>query len=353
MAAGNSRRRKERNRNVMILSIICLIIVIAIIGVALSMVNKKSGSKENSTTVSQSQTREDIKENITPEPTKTAAKTKAPTPTATPEPTPEVKASVAPDNVYSNYAYMERVSDGKVMFDKNGSAQMYPASMTKVMTALITIESLPDLDEQITITSDMIDPFYEQEASMAGFTAGENVTVRDILYGILLPSGADACAAAATRVAGSEAAFVELMNQKAEQLGLTGTHFSNCSGLHAQDHYMTCTDMAKLFEAALQNPVFKKIITAHDHTCAADEYNPEGLYFHSTMLTYLSSDTLANGAVIQGGKTGTTDEAGYCLASFATYKGETYVLVTSGAPFDDTGEHYNVADACTIYGALG
>ncbi len=187
---------------------------------------------------------------------------------------------------------------------------------------------------------------------MAGFCEGETVTVRDLLYGILLPSGADACAAISMRVAGSEESFVNLMNQKAAELGLTGTHFSNCTGLHSEDHYMTCKDMALLFETAIQNPTFKEIITAHDYTCPADDYYPEGLYFSSTMFKSLTSENLSNGAVIMGGKTGTTDEAGYCLTSFAQYNNEIYILVTSGAMMDDTGEHYNIADACSIYGAL-
>lgn len=339
----SSRRKKKKKANmIVVLAVICLAIIVAIIGILVSA-KSSDGSAASSSAVSRTVS-------ISVSNTSEEPYTEQPTPTA--EPTPYVSCDISAESIISNYAYMIRVSDGQVMVDKNADSMMYPASMTKVMTALIAIENLPDLDEQITITSDMVYPFYEQEASMAGFCEGEIVTVRDLLYGILLPSGADACAAISTRVAGTESAFVDLMNQKAAELGFTGTHFSNCTGLHSEDHYMTCRDMAKLFEAAIQNHTFKEIITAHDYTCPADDYYPEGLYFSSTMFKSLTSDTLSNGAVIMGGKTGTTDEAGYCLTSFAQYNNEIYILVTSGAMMDDTGEHYNIADACSIYGAL-
>ena len=338
----SSRRKKKKANIIVVLAVICLAIIVAIIGIFVSM--KQGGNNESGSEVS-----EESSLLVT-----SSMSDEAPTvqPTLTAEPTPYVTCDISADSIISNYAYMIRLSDSQVMLDKNADSMMYPASMTKVMTALIAIENLPNLDEQITITSDMVYPFYEQEASMAGFCEGETVTVRDLLYGVLLPSGADACAAISTRVAGSESAFVDLMNQKAAELGLSGTHFSNCTGLHSEDHYMTCRDMAKLFETAIQNPTFEEIITAHDYTCPADDYYPEGLYFSSTMFKSLTSDTLSNGAVIMGGKTGTTDEAGYCLTSFARYSNETYILVTSGAMMDDTGEHYNIADACSIYGAL-
>ncbi len=344
----SSRRKKKKKANmIVVLAVICLAIIVAIIGILVSA-KSSDGSAASSDAASSSAVSRTV--SISVSNTSEEPYTEQPTPTA--EPTPYVSCDISAESIISNYAYMIRVSDGQVMVDKNADSMMYPASMTKVMTALIAIENLPDLDEQITITSDMVYPFYEQEASMAGFCEGEIVTVRDLLYGILLPSGADACAAISTRVAGTESAFVDLMNQKAAELGLTGTHFSNCTGLHSEDHYMTCRDMAKLFEAAIQNPTFKEIITAHDYTCPADDYYPEGLYFSSTMFKSLTSDTLSNGAVIMGGKTGTTDEAGYCLTSFAQYNNEIYILVTSGAMMDDTGEHYNIADACSIYGAL-
>ena len=126
-----------------------------------------------------------------------------PVPTDTPAPTPE-PLEISTEGLHSDYALLLRLRDDAVLMDKAGTEQMYPASMTKIMTALLAIENLPNLDEQITVTAEEINPAYELGASMAGFNAGETVTVRDLLYGVLLPSGAEACAALADRVAGSE-----------------------------------------------------------------------------------------------------------------------------------------------------
>ena len=158
--------------------------------------------------------------------------------------------------------------------------------------------------------------------------------------------------ALAVRIAGSEEAFAEVMNQRAAQMGLTGTHFTNASGLHDPNHFSTCRDMALLLQNALQNEVFYNVITAPEYRCAPNEFHEEGLYMQSTMFKYMESNVCGNGAVIMGGKTGTTNEAGYCLASFAIYDGERYIMVTAMGPFNEEGIHVNITDAVTAYGML-
>ena len=116
---------------------------------------------------------------------------------------------------------------------------MYPASMTKIMTAILSIENLDNLDQEIAITNDMVADLYVQDAMQAGFQPNETVRAIDLLYGVMLPSGAECCVALADTVAGSVSDFVTLMNEKAEKLGMTGTHFSSISGLHREDHYST------------------------------------------------------------------------------------------------------------------
>lgn len=277
------------------------------------------------------------------------------TPEVTEEPLPTV-TPISPDAIKSIYGYMVRPEDGAVILDKSSTEKMYPASMTKVMTILVAIENLPDLDEKLQITTDVVASLLEQHSSMAGFAEGEWVSVRDLLYGALLSSGGEACVTLANRVAGSEAAFAELMNQKAEELGLTGTHFTNTTGLHNDDHYSTCVDIAKLFEAALQNELFYEVITTESYRCEPTDYHPEGLELHSTMFESLANvatnATMANGAVIEGGKTGTTDEGGNCLVSFAEYKGHIYILVTGLGQFNNEGRMYNIEDAVTAYSSL-
>ena len=271
------------------------------------------------------------------------------TPTPTPEPTPQV---ISGDSLYSSNAIMVRRNDGAVLLDKASQERIYPASMTKIMTAIVAIENLQDLEEQITVTAEQINPLYEQGASLAGFSAGETVTVRDLLYGVLLPSGAEACVAIADRVAGSEQAFVELMNQKAQDLSLTNTHFVTDSGLHDENHYTTCADMAVILNYALQNETFRSVFTAHEYTCTPTEYHPEGLYMENTMFQNLESDTLSNGGIIEGGKTGFTDEAQLCLASLASVYDQEYILVTAHAEGNHYTEPYHVLDAVNAYSQI-
>lgn len=159
--------------------------------------------------------------------------------------------------INSSYAVLMQAGTGKVIGDINGDTQMYPASMTKIMTTIVAIENLSDLDQQITLTNDMVADLYAQDATQAGFQPGETAPAIDYLYGVMLPSGAECCRALAVTIAGSEDAFVDLMNQKAEKLGLDNTHFCNTTGLHADNHYSTAKDIATLLlRKFIINPEF-------------------------------------------------------------------------------------------------
>lgn len=163
------------------------------------------------------------------------------------------------------------------MMNLGGDERIYPASMTKIMTALLTIENLPDLNETITVPEDIFEELTAQDASVAGFNPYEQPTVRDLLYGVLLPSGADACETLARAVGGSEEGFVAMMNQKAEELGLTNTHFENCTGLHNDNHYSTCRDIAVLMSECLKSDTFREIVTREVYTTEATASHPEEL----------------------------------------------------------------------------
>ena len=231
----------------------------------------------------------------------------------------------------------------------NGEQQMYPASMTKIMTAILSIENLDNLDQEITITNDMVADLYVQDAMQAGFQPNETVRAIDLLYGVMLPSGAECCVALADTVAGSVSDFVTLMNEKAEKLGMTGTHFSSISGLHREDHYSTARDIALLLRYAIKNSTFRKIIESPYYSTPGTNIHPEGITFYSTMFKNLSDPSVTGGEIL-GGKTGYTNVAGHCLASFAEIDGMEYILVTGGAA--GTGiPHIN--DAVTIYNRLG
>ncbi|MBR3350359.1 MAG: D-alanyl-D-alanine carboxypeptidase, partial [Solobacterium sp.] len=139
----------------------------------------------------------------------------------------------------SDYIYVEDIESGQVLTEKNSEQKMYPASMTKMLTVIVALEHLNDMDEIIEITEQMTEGLIEQEASLAGFGAGDRVTVRDLLYGTALPSGADAANGLAFTVAGSIKNYVALMNEKAQEIGMANSHFANCTGLHEDDHYTT------------------------------------------------------------------------------------------------------------------
>ena len=251
--------------------------------------------------------------------------------------------------INSPYAVLMQVRGGRVIGEINGEQQMYPASMTKIMTTIVAIENLKDLDQEITLTNEMFAGLYEQDATQAGFQPGETVRAIDLLYGVMLPSGAECCIALADTISGSEADFVALMNEKAAKLGMSGTNFCDTTGLHDANHYSTAKDIAVLLKYALRNDTFREIIESPYHSTPATNIHPDGITFYSTMFKNLS-DTVVTDGQIMGGKTGYTGEAGHCLASFAEIDGTEYILVTGGA--SGTGiPHIN--DALTVYNRLG
>lgn len=251
--------------------------------------------------------------------------------------------------INSSYAVLMQAKNGRILGSINGEEPMYPASMTKIMTAIVAIENLSDLSQEITLTNEMVADLYAQDAMQAGFQPGESVRAIDLLYGVLLPSGAECCVALADTVAGSTSAFVDLMNVKAEKIGMSGTHFCDTTGLHDPNHYSTAKDIALLMKYALKNDTFREIIESPWHSTPGTNIHPDGITFYSTMLKNLS-DTMVIDGKIMGGKTGYTDVAGHCLASFAEIDGIEYILVTAGAPGTGTP---HIDDAVKIYNRLG
>lgn len=250
----------------------------------------------------------------------------------------------------SNVVLMD-VKSGAVIGDLNGKEQIYPASMTKIMTAIVALEAFSDLDHEITLSENIFYALDGQDATQAGFQPGESVRVRDLVYGVMLPSGAECCLALADEASGSEEAFVEKMNKKAKSIGMKDTNFMDCTGLHDPEHYSTAYDIALLLKYALHNDTFREVAESHFHSTPATNVHPDGITYYSTMFKNMS-DTSVTGGEILGGKTGYTSEAGHCLASFAQIYGREYILVTAGAAADATGVPH-ILDAKTIYNRLG
>lgn len=255
------------------------------------------------------------------------------------------------DNLHSPYAILIDAEKHTVLAEKNSTSQIYPASLTKMMTAILAIEETNNLKDTVTLTEEMFNPLYLNHESIAGFSPNETVRKDDLLYGILLPSGAECCLAFATDISGSEKDFVELMNKKAKKIGMKNTHFTNTIGLHDSGHYSTAEDMAVLLSYALENTTFRKAFTTKQYTSHATTEHPDGVNIDSTVFTYLEGVTIPGGDII-GGKTGYTTEAGQCLASLANIGGKEYILVTAGAAGDPKTENLHIQDAITVYSQL-
>lgn len=274
----------------------------------------------------------------------------APVPPQQIEPDPSV--SISFDKLNSPNAILIRLKDHTILMQKNSEDKIYPASLTKMMTAIVAIENLPDLKEEIKLTNSTFQGLYEADASMAGFQPGEQVRAIDLLYGAMLPSGAECCIGLVDQIAGSEQKFVKLMNQKAADLGMENTHFENSTGLHNENHYTTVKDLAVLLSYALQNNTFREVFTSSRHSTRPTNRHPDGITFYSTMFKGLSDQNIIGGKIL-GGKTGYTDEAGLCLASLARAGNKEYVLVTAGAKGDNHSEQFNITDAIAVYSSIG
>jgi len=264
-------------------------------------------------------------------------------------------AEFSDDFTFTN-GIMIDLKNEKILVSKDAENKIYPASLTKIMTLIVAVESLNDLEATFEMTAEIIDPLILEGASMAGFAPGEKVTVKDMLYGLMLPSGADAASGLAIMVAGSEADFAELMNKKAKELGLKKTHFTNPSGLHDDEHYSTCHDIAMILRYAMNDELMRKILMTYQHTTASTEQHPEGILLTDTMFSRMYGNE-PESAFILGGKTGYTNEAKNCLASFAvrcvegesedvTYSREPDMLLVTVGSVNKWGPVY---DAISIY----
>lgn len=254
-------------------------------------------------------------------------------------------------SLHSSNAILVNLDKNEVLLDKNSEQIIYPASLTKMMTILVAIEHINDLQERIVLPREIFDDLYQENASMAGFLPNEELTLEDLLYGSMLPSGAEATIGLAEYIAGSEQEFVKLMNDKAQQLEMENTNFTNTTGLHNANHYTTVKDISLFLQYALMNQEFRNVYTAQRYSIQSTNLHPEGITLTSRMFQNMSSSMLPQGEIV-GGKTGYTDEAGLCLASLAVVNGQEYILVTAGAEGGPRTEQFNIVDAFSVYSAL-
>lgn len=205
---------------------------------------------------------------------------------------------------------------GRILYEKDAYTRRLIASTTKLMTALVAVESTPDLQRVITVK-----PEYQAEGSSMYLAAGEEITLKELLYGLLLQSGNDAALAIAGGCAGDVETFVGWMNQWAEEIGMTNTHFSNPNGLDAEDHYSTAYDMALLAREVLGNDILREMVATKSIRVAERD-----LTNHNKLLWRYEG--------CGGMKTGYTLAAGRTLVSCATRNGQTLICVTLNDPND-------------------
>ena len=238
-----------------------------------------------------------------------------------------------PESVGSGYAVLVDLVDGTVVAGRDYDTEMNPASMTKILTLLVAVENinLKKLDtDTFEITQDITDYVYTNQMSQVGWNIGDTPTIRSLLYGTILPSGADAALALAEYTAGSQEAFVDLMNKKLEELGISDTaHFTNVVGAYDEDHYCTALDMATILRAAIDNETCREVLSCHYYEVPPSGGEESPSIDISNWFLRRIEDKDTHGTVICG-KTGYVSESGFCAASYQeSDDGGHYICVTA------------------------
>ncbi len=241
--------------------------------------------------------------------------------------------------LYSEKYIVYDITDSKILESERTDERSNIASLTKIMTTITAIEKIDDLDEEVLITEEVFNGL-PWDASVAGLVAGDVLTLRDLLYASILPSGADATQALAIHLSGSVASFVDDMNTLAQEIGMTSSHFVNVTGLDIDDHYSTLEDLLKLLLYSLKNPTFKEVYTTRSYTMT------NGKTVRSSVEGYNRLMNLDTSRIL-GSKTGFTDDAGLCISALFESSGHEMLLITLGAEYI-YGRYYNILDALNI-----
>lgn len=265
---------------------------------------------------------------------------------------------VVPLDLYSKSVYMINMDTGETMVDIDSDTQRAPASLTKIMTAVVMLDYYKGDEKKMKKTylsagTEAFDELYNTGASTADIQPNEKVSAYDLLAALMIPSACEAANIIAINIGGSINEFCDMMNEKAEKLDMENSHFSNAHGLFTQQNYSSCKDIAKLCKYALETyPVFKEIVSMPTYQMESTSYHETGSQLINTNLM-LNSETDYYYAPCKGIKTGSLDSAGRCLASYANQDGVTYLIVTMGAPMEKKSEDVKKGeeDPDSIYGA--
>ena len=234
--------------------------------------------------------------------------------------------TISDSGITSEHAILVDLSSYSSVAEKAADDKIYPASMTKVMTLIVACERVTNLSEMLTVTEEITKYAADNEGSGVGLKIGDKFTVEDLLYLVSYQSDTIASLLIADHIAGSEAAFVELMNDKAKELGLTNTNFANCTGLYNENNYTTCREMASIMAYALDNELAYRCLSSY----TGRKYTVGGvdcIFYCGWYSQRFKDNPKVSGGKIIAGKTGYTDESGYTLASCAEIDGKRYINV--------------------------
>ena len=232
--------------------------------------------------------------------------------------------------VVSEYAILINNNTKEIVGQRNANERIVPASMTKVMTVLVAAKHISpeQLDEKITMSHEAVDYSFAGGGSTSGFVEEEEVTVRDLFYGTILPSGGDAAAQLAIYVGGDIDGFVKMMNDEAKNMGLKDSHFTNPVGFHDDNHYSTPYDISMIMMAALDDELCREVLTTKVYNSTATNVNPEGITISNWFLRRIEDKDI--GGTILGAKTGYVDESGSCaVSSMTSESGVEYICCTA------------------------
>ncbi len=264
--------------------------------------------------------------------------------------TPAAAYNPSSFEVSAESAIMVSLDTDEIVYQKDAHTKRYPASLTKVMTAILLIEKTENLDtEVITVSDYAVNSLLGTDSSVGGLEPGEKITARQMLYYLLLMSANDGAMAIAEHYGKTVEGFVDMMNQKAKELGLKNTHFMNPHGLHHEEHYTTAYDMSIITKAALKYDIFKEVVYSTRYKMPATNMNGEKLMVNTNMLQ--DPSTVYYYKYAKGVKTGYTDEAGRCLVSTAEKDGYSYMVVLMKCPVRDNGVRvrYEFRDSKQLY----
>ncbi len=240
-----------------------------------------------------------------------------------------------PGEVVSEHAVLVDVSANRIVAGRDYNSTINPASMTKVLTILVAAETMEErgdsVDDKFEITQEIENYSYVHECSNVGFSVSENVTMNDLFYGAILPSGGDAAYALAIYSGGSMEGFADQMNAKMKELGCSETaHFTNSIGLYDENHHCTTFDMARIMYAAMQNDYCRQVLSTHIYTTSSTPEHPEGIELSNWFLRRIEDKD--SGGTVLAAKTGFVVQSKNCAVSYAEDdSGNAYICATGGS----------------------